>query len=110
MALRRLETELRARQSPFTLYEDLSDPRGIALLTWSEDPSDIVTRARPAVLADGLSGLRPRPELSMLGRTYATGFETDLRFWLLDRPRQTVVNPAWPWAIWRPLWSSTSGI
>jgi chlorite dismutase len=47
--------------------------------------------------------LRPRPELSMLGRTYSTGFEQDLEFWLLRRPRETVLNEAWPWAIWYPL-------
>ena len=39
----------------------------------------------------------------MLGRTYSSGFEPDLRFWLLDRPRETVLNEAWPWAIWYPL-------
>jgi chlorite dismutase len=103
VALRRLQDELAARQSPYVLYEDVNDPRGVAVLTWSEQPADFVTRTRPAILSPGLAGLRPRPELSMLGRTYSTGFETDLRFWLLDRPRQTVVNPKWPWAIWYPL-------
>jgi chlorite dismutase len=39
----------------------------------------------------------------MLGRTYASGFEQDLEEWLFRRPRRTVLNPAWPWAIWYPL-------
>ena len=39
----------------------------------------------------------------MFGRTYASGFETDLEDWLLRRPRRTALNPAWPWGIWYPL-------
>ncbi len=39
----------------------------------------------------------------MLGRTYAIGYEPDLRDVLLHRPRRTVLNPAWPWAVWYPL-------
>lgn len=39
----------------------------------------------------------------MLGRTYSTGYERDLEFWLVRRPRETVLNPEWPWAVWYPL-------
>src|SRR5438876_1188919 len=39
----------------------------------------------------------------MLGRTYASGFESDLDDWLLRRPRRAALNPAWPWAVWYPL-------
>ena len=39
----------------------------------------------------------------MIGRTYATGYESSLAFWLLERPVQTALNEAWPWAIWYPL-------
>ena len=39
----------------------------------------------------------------MLGRTYALGYEPDLEDVLLQRPRRTVLNPAWPWAVWYPL-------
>ena len=39
----------------------------------------------------------------MLGRSYATGYEDDLAYWLLRRPVETVLNPAWPWAVWYPL-------
>ena len=39
----------------------------------------------------------------MFGRTYASGFETDLEDWLLQRPRRAALNAAWPWGIWYPL-------
>ena len=83
------------------IYEDVNDPFGIGLLTFSEDPADFVTRVRPAIAAR--PGLELRSDFTMLGRTYSSGYETDLGFWLLDRPRQTVLNEAWPWAIWYPL-------
>ena len=83
------------------IYEDVNDPLGIGVLTFSEDPGDFVTRVRPAIA--GQQGLELRPDFTMLGRTYSSGYEMDLAFWLLDRPRQTVLNEAWPWAIWYPL-------
>ncbi|HYP88840.1 MAG TPA: chlorite dismutase family protein [Polyangiaceae bacterium] len=91
---------LREQKVPSVIYEDVNHPRGFALLTFSEDPLDFVSRVRPLVSS---GELRPRPELSMLGRTYSTGFEQDLEYWLLRRPRETVLNEAWPWAIWYPL-------
>jgi chlorite dismutase len=39
----------------------------------------------------------------MLGRSYSHGYEPDLNYWMLDRPVETVTNPAWRWAIWYPL-------
>src|SRR5437660_1233585 len=56
-----------------------------------------------APIAEPFAGLPQRPELTMLGRTYTSGFEQDLEEWLFLRPRRTVLNPAWPWAIWYPL-------
>jgi chlorite dismutase len=91
---------LREQAIPSVVYEDVNHPHGLAVLTFSEEPLDFVTRVRP--LLNG-PGLRPRPELSMLGRTYSTGFEQDLEYWLLRRPQETVLNEAWPWAIWYPL-------
>jgi len=102
-AISQLTTELKARGVAAVVYEDVNDPRGIGVLTYSEDPSHFVTRVRPALQVLDVQGLRQRHDFSMLGRTYATGYETDLRFWLLDRPRQTVQNEAWPWAVWYPL-------
>ena len=103
VAAERLRESLAARKVSAVLYADVNHPKGIGLATWSEDPAHFVNAVRPAIEEPSLAGLRVRPEFSMLGRTYATGFENDLQFWLLDRPRQTIQNPAWPWAVWYPL-------
>jgi chlorite dismutase len=100
-AVRSLAAALERRGTPGVLYEDLNDPCGIGLLSWSEDPADLVTGARAA--ANQISDLRPCREMAMLGRSYSTGFEPDLEYWLLRRPRETVLNTDWPWAIWYPL-------
>jgi chlorite dismutase len=84
------------------VYDDVNDPRGLGVLTWSENPAHFVRAVRP-VLADPALGLVLRPELTMLGRSYSTGYEQDLAFWLIDRPEQTVLNEAHAWAIWYPL-------
>jgi chlorite dismutase len=88
---------------PAVLYEDVNDPRGIGVLSWSENPADFVTRLRPALQSSEIAEMQQRREFSMFGRTYATGYESDLPFWLLKRPRQTVQNELWPWAVWYPL-------
>jgi chlorite dismutase len=85
------------------LYEDVNDPRGIALLTVSEDPDFFVDRVRPLLNGPGFSLLVQKPEYTMLGRTYAIGYEPDLNEVLLDRPRRTILNPLWKWGVWYPL-------
>lgn len=85
------------------IYEDVNHPKGIAVLVYTENPEDFVHKLRPIHQSAALNGLSPRPSFSMLGRTYSTGFEQDLEYWLLRRPRETVLNEAWPWAIWYPL-------
>jgi hypothetical protein len=85
------------------LYEDVNDPRGVGLLTMTEDPAAFVTGVRDLLTRGPFASLSLRPELAMMGRTYASGFEADLDEWLLRRPRRTALNPAWPWAIWYPL-------
>ncbi len=85
------------------LYEDVNDPRGIGLLTVSEDPDFFVDRVRPMLNGEGFSLLVQKPEYTMLGRTYAIGYEPDLTEVLLDRPRRTVLNPLWKWGVWYPL-------
>src|SRR5689334_3598808 len=98
-----LGAALREQNLPSVIYEDVNHPRGLALLSFSEEPLDFPSRVRPLLGSARLKALRPRPELSMLGRTYSTGYERDLEYWLLRRPRETVLNEAWPWAIWYPL-------
>lgn len=94
---------LEAARLEAVLYHDVNDPRGVGVLAMSEDPATFVEGLRDALNADPFTGLAHRPELTMFGRTYASGFETDLEDWLLRRPRRIALSPAWPWAVWYPL-------
>jgi len=94
---------LEASRLEAVLYQDVNDPRGIGILAMSEDPTFFVNGLRGLLNAEPFAGLALKPELTMLGRTYSSGFETDLEDWLLQRPRRTALNPAWPWAVWYPL-------
>jgi hypothetical protein len=85
------------------LYHDVNDPSGVGLLALHENPAFFATSLREALHGEPFAVLRHRPELTMLGRTYASGFEPDLEDWLLARPRRTVLDPACPWGIWYPL-------
>jgi chlorite dismutase len=85
------------------LYEDVNDPTGVALLTLSERPEAFVSEYRAFLQAGPFAELQPKPELTMLGRTYALGHEEDLVETLVDRPRRRVLDPSLPWAIWYPL-------
>ena len=85
------------------VYEDVNDPRGVGMLTFSEDPGFFLDRLRPMLNRAPFSGLTQKPEYTMLGRTYSLGYEPDLADVLLQRPRRTVLNPDWMWAVWYPL-------
>jgi chlorite dismutase len=90
------------------LYEDVNDPEGVAVLTLTEDPSTFVTGVRSLFQAQPFAGLARKPELAMLGRTYALGYEPDLEETLVARPRRRVLDPELRWAIWYPLRRSGS--
>lgn len=85
------------------LYEDVNDARGVALLTFGTDPALFVTRVRGLLNSGPFAELVQKPEYTMMGRTYAIGYEPDLQDTLVGRPTRTVLNPAWPWAVWYPL-------
>jgi chlorite dismutase len=85
------------------LYEDANDPTGVALLTLSETPDAFVSELRTFLQAAPFAELEPKPELTMLGRTYAMGYEQDLDETLVERPRGRVLDPELRWAIWYPL-------
>lgn len=85
------------------LYEDINDPQGIALLAFSEDPDYFIAEVRQLLNAPPFLELVPKPEYTMLGRTYALGYEPDLEEALIKRPRAKVCNPNYSWAIWYPL-------
>ncbi|MBC7172365.1 MAG: chlorite dismutase family protein [Polyangiaceae bacterium] len=88
---------------PGVVYEDVNDPRSIGLLSMSEDPADFVKKVRPLFAEGTLAALELRPELTMFGRSYSSGFEDDLEFWLLTRPREAALNDTCDWAVWYPL-------
>jgi hypothetical protein len=85
------------------LYEDLNDPQGIALLAMSTNPEDFLGPVRQLLNSPPFVALRPKPEYTMFGRTYALGYEEDLEHALIHRPHGRVHNPELPWAIWYPL-------
>ena len=91
-----------------TLYEDVNDPTGVALLTLSESPDAFVDEYRSLLGSAPFGELERKPELTMFGRTYAIGHEQDLEEALVDRPRHRVLDPNLTWAIWYPLRRSGS--
>jgi hypothetical protein len=101
--LKPLVRTLEASRQDVVLYQDLNDPRGVGVLGMNEDAAYFASSFRDLLNTEAFVGLPLRPEFTMLGRTYASGFEADLDEWLFRRPRRTVLNPAWPWAVWYPL-------
>ena len=85
------------------VYEDLNDPRGIAILALARTPDRFVERLRPELKVGPARAMTLKPEYTMLGRTYSLGYEPDLTETLIERPKRTVLNPAWRWAVWYPL-------
>lgn len=94
---------LDASRAEAVLYLDVSDPKGVGLLTMTEDPTVFVTGLRDLLNAPPFGSLTRRPELTMFGRTYSSGFEMDLEESLLRRPRRIAGKADWPWAVWYPL-------
>jgi Chlorite dismutase len=88
---------------PGALYRDANDPRSIGVLSWSEDPAHFVTTVRGILLRPGFAALTLRDDFTMLGRTYATGYESDLEYWIIRRSIEHAVDPKYPWVVWYPL-------
>lgn len=102
-SLRALGDALSERGVAAVCYEDVNNPFGIGLLTFSEDPAHFTSNVRPCFASGPAATLQVKPEFTMFGRTYATGYEPDLEHWLIERPIDTVLNEQWKWAIWYPL-------
>ncbi|MDE0468466.1 MAG: chlorite dismutase family protein [Candidatus Poribacteria bacterium] len=86
------------------VYDDLNHPTGSGVLLIAEDPAMLMTASRTLLLkAQEVPDLLYRSEMTMTGRTYSSGREPNLEEWLLNKPRQNVLNPDLPWAIWYPL-------
>jgi chlorite dismutase len=99
----RLAQALKEARLVSVLYEDINDPRGVGLLTLSEEPDTFLGPVRCFLNQEPFASLAPKPEHTMFGRTYAIGYEQDLERTLISRPRERVLDPALPWAIWYPL-------
>jgi hypothetical protein len=99
---RELAAAMHERNIPGVIYADASDPRGVGLLTWSEDPSLFVRGVRP-LFSSILSHATLRDDFTMMGRTYATGHEPNLLHWLIERPAENVLDERLPWHVWYPL-------
>ena len=97
------DAHLAAASVPGVLYEDLNDPQGIALLSVSGTPDFFVDVVRPACTSGVFASYTLKPNYTMFGRTYSLGYEPDLEDALIGRPRRTVFNPDWRWAVWYPL-------
>ena len=98
-----LEEDLSRSGIEAVLYEDVNDPRGVGLLTWSDDPEFFVGTVRTLVNSGAFAELELKPEYTMMGRTYALGHEPNLEDWLMDRSRRAVTDPEWRWHVWYPL-------
>jgi chlorite dismutase len=85
------------------LYLDANDPQGIGIVTPAEDPDHFVTKIRDTFNRPPFSAYTHKPEFDMLGRSYSIGYEPDLEDALLQKPRQKLLNPKFPWAVWYPL-------
>jgi chlorite dismutase len=98
-----LAKALRASGLEAVLYEDLNDPHGVGLLTWSTDPDFFVSKLRPFLNRKPFVSLELKPSYTMMGRTYSLGHEPNLEDWLLKRSPKTVTDPQNIWHVWYPL-------
>ncbi|PCI37161.1 MAG: hypothetical protein COB53_07315 [Elusimicrobia bacterium] len=85
------------------LYQELSDPRGVALLTYSENEAYFVDTVGPLLRSGPFGELTQKSEYAMFGRTYSIGYEPNLEDWLLKKPVRNVHDEKKPWAVWYPL-------
>jgi chlorite dismutase len=85
------------------VYLHVNDPRGIGVLVMAEDPVVFTGNARRMLTDAPFDRLTPLPDFTMMGRTYATGRESDLEDWLLRKAKRNALNPRYPWAVWYPL-------
>jgi hypothetical protein len=85
------------------LYLDVNDPYGIGVMVASEDPTVFVDELRQLFHSEPFSRFAHKPEFDMLGRSYSIGYEPDLEFTLLERPRNNLIEPRNRWVVWYPL-------
>ncbi|MBD3422476.1 MAG: hypothetical protein GF398_20365 [Chitinivibrionales bacterium] len=86
---------------PGVLYNDLHDPSGIGILFFAEEPEKLAGECRAFLLNSQFNTLHLKSEMTLLGKTYALGYEPDVEDYLINRPRQLACEHAW--ALWYPL-------
>lgn len=94
---------VRSLKAPAAVYKDVNDPQGIAIVSASEHPDFFVNEWRELLQRDLFRRFTHKPEFTMMGRTYAIGYEQNLEHILIERPIQRITNPELPWAVWYPL-------
>lgn len=100
---RALARALESAAIPGALYDDLNDPRGVGLLTFSEEPDFFIDILGPVLRNPPFDRLRQKEEMTMFGRTYARGYEQDLEQALIERPKGRILDPQLRWVVWYPL-------
>ncbi len=85
------------------LYRDWHDPAGVGLVLAHTSPAFFAEKWPAWYAQSPFSALQLQTALTMAGRTYAIGYETDLEHVLLRKPVERLCHPDWPWAIWYPL-------
>ena len=103
-----LISSLKRSKMEGVLYESINHPTEVGLLTFSESENFFVNELRNFLRSRPFSDYELQSDYTMIGRTYSLGYESDLEDWLLKKPRRTVLNTQWPWAIWYPLRRSGS--
>jgi hypothetical protein len=98
-----LLAQLREAAIPAVLYDDVNDPTGVALVAVYEKPELFVSELRPVLRSGAFAHLTLKPHLTMFGRTYAFGYEKDLEYSLLARPRERLAAEKNAWGVWYPL-------
>jgi chlorite dismutase len=101
--IERLGAAMTSAECAGVIYRDVNDPRGIGVLSWSVDPTHFVTKFRSVLVQHEFAALSLDEDFTMLGRSYSTGYESDLRYWLIDRPIEHAVDAQYDWAVWYPL-------
>jgi chlorite dismutase len=101
--LESLKRSISSLGRPAALYADLNDPWGVGLVWMDEKPEFFTGEGRQFLNDSPFAELDFKPELTMIGRTYAIGYESDLDEVLVNRPRGRILDPALRWALWYPV-------
>ncbi|MDQ3081728.1 MAG: chlorite dismutase family protein [Gemmatimonadota bacterium] len=96
---------LALRESGITaaVYESATDPLGVGVVVACREPDELVDRVAPLYRSDIFCSLVPCPRLTMTGRTYLIGYESDHEATLIHRPLEKLLAPSLRWVIWYPL-------